>query len=259
MGCDIHIMAEVKRNGKWEINKKPIFKNPWYEKGSTSDLCKDEFQTMPEDGRSYDWFGLLANVRNGWGFAGVRTGDGFATEASPKGVPSDATDEWKELVSDWDCDMHSHSYFTAEELENIDWSQTTTKSGTIDLDTYALLRSHPNSVPESWSGLTGPKILIVDTETADAILDIDPNMPIAVDEDEVKSINAEPYNGLTEDAILESIMSGVPASEFDVKVSYEWEVTYGDWFEHKIKNIIEPLRELANEFEDARIVFGFDN
>lgn len=39
MGCDIHIIAEVKKEGQWVLN------------------------TEPPSGRSYDWFSILADVR----------------------------------------------------------------------------------------------------------------------------------------------------------------------------------------------------
>lgn len=256
MGCDIHIMAEVKRNGRWEKNQKAVFKNPWYDpKVSDWDLAKEEFISDPDSGRSYDWFSVLADVRNGYGFAGVRTGSGFNIISEPKGVPDDASPEWLEEVKQWDGDMHSKSWLSIDELESFNWDQESGKEGIISLDQYRELRSTPNACPSSWSGWSsGGNILIVNTETADMILDMDPNLPLAIDElnrDEV-------YEGKIE-SILDAIVSGTPASEFNIYVKYYWTITYREWFDWKIKTTIEPLRELANEFEDARIVFGFDN
>jgi hypothetical protein len=41
------------------------------------------------DERSYDTFAMLANVRNGRGFAGIKTSDGFPFIAEPRGLPDD--------------------------------------------------------------------------------------------------------------------------------------------------------------------------
>ena len=54
MGCDIHMMAKVQQdNGSWK-NAGEIDGN-----------------------RNYDLFAILANVRNGHGFAGIKTGGGI--------------------------------------------------------------------------------------------------------------------------------------------------------------------------------------
>lgn len=256
MGCDIHIMAEVKRNGKWEKNVKEIFGNPWHDKDNLQ--WGPELVDTPPDGRNYDWFSVLANVRNGYGFAGVRTGSGFDVISEPKGVPKDASPEWLEVVERWSVDMHSKSWLTVDELESFNWDQTSDKEGVITLKQYSELRSTPNARPNSWSGWAGGgNILIVNTKTADIILDHDSNIPIPIDElDDIDKV----YDASNIESVLDSIVSGgVPASNYDIKVKYYWKVSYRDWFKWQIKNTIEPLRELANEFEDARIVFGFDN
>lgn len=67
MGTDIHSVAQVRKDGKWLT--------------VLQDVCGD--------GRNYDTFAMLANVRNGRGFAGVKTGDGFPFIAEPRGLPDD--------------------------------------------------------------------------------------------------------------------------------------------------------------------------
>ena len=67
MGCDIHSLAQVRKNGKWVT----------------------VLQTVAGDHRNYDTFAVLADVRNGYGFAGCDTGDGFEPISEPKGFPSD--------------------------------------------------------------------------------------------------------------------------------------------------------------------------
>jgi hypothetical protein len=41
----------------------------------------------------------------------------------PRGVPEDASDGYRYVVDRWDGDGHSHSYFTLEELKNVNWSE----------------------------------------------------------------------------------------------------------------------------------------
>ena len=34
MGTDINMIAEVRRNGVWELSTAKVFKNPWYDPAS---------------------------------------------------------------------------------------------------------------------------------------------------------------------------------------------------------------------------------
>lgn len=182
MGCDIHNKCEIKRNGKWELNTDKVFPNPWYEKDSEYKWQKEEFQDEPDSSRNYDWFAILADVRNGYGFAGVSTGSGFDVIAEPRGVPEDASDEWKKEVKKWDRDMHSQSYLTIEDFDNFDWNQFTMKYGVISLNQYKELRGTSQS-PNSWSGASfGGNIITVSTDIADAIL-ADPEIRLRVEKD----------------------------------------------------------------------------
>lgn len=260
MGCDIHGFCEVKENGVWRLNTKKVFKNSYYLSDEElqerrknnpnyerSEWQINEFDEHPSDGRNYDWFAILADVRNGRGFAGISTGDGFNIISDPKGVPEDATPEWKAEVDRWDSDMHSHSYLSVEDFDNFDWNQTTKKFGVITLDEYKALRGSGKS-PDSWCGsVGGGNTVTVDEESADRILNgetvvlevYDPFAIIRGTKPEVKMVSLE--------------------SGHQIYVGYTWEVLYSEWFEYKIKGVVEPLRKLKEEFEDVRYVFGFDN
>ena len=65
-------------------------------------------------GRNYYIFSILADVRNGSGVEPINY---------PKGIPDDASTGYLYKCDQWDSDAHSHSYFTLEELLNVDWSQ----------------------------------------------------------------------------------------------------------------------------------------
>ena len=46
-------------------------------------------------------FAILAGVRNGYGFAGCDTGDGFRPIAPPRGLPGDVSPEVAEEARRW--------------------------------------------------------------------------------------------------------------------------------------------------------------
>jgi len=91
MGTDIHSIAQVMRDGQWVTVAIGI----------------------DGDQRSYNTFAMLANVRNGTGFAGCRTSTGFPVIHEPRGLPDDLeVDEdsdgvlvdKSQLVCAWDWD-----------------------------------------------------------------------------------------------------------------------------------------------------------
>lgn len=261
MGCDIHGFCEVKENGVWKLNTKKVFKNPYYL--STEEVKeiqakdpgyeilewqRDQFREHPSDTRSYDWFAILANVRNGWGFAGITTGEGFSIIDEPRGVPDDCTPEWKEQVDQWRGDMHSHSYLSVEDFDNFNWNQLTNKQGVIPLDEYKKLAG-TNQCPGSWSGgISGPNIITVDEDAAEKILR---EQSVVVDEYVI------PDRRLTRDKSKGHLVS--LESGHNIWVLYKWTILYSDWFEYKIESIVKPMRTLRKEYEEVRYVFGFDN
>ena len=256
MGCDIHGFCEVKENGVWKLNPKKVFKNPYFmsteelkerqEKNpgyEISDWKRDEFQEQPSTSRSYDWFAILADVRNGRGFAGISTGDGFAIISGPKGVPDDATEEWQKQVEEWDCDMHSQSFLTVEEFNNFDWNQTTNKQGVISLAEYKELAG-TNKCPGGWSGsISGPGIITVDEAAADKIL---AGETVVVEEYDPFAM----IRGQKPKSHMVSLESG-----HNIHVLYTWTVLYSEWFDYKIDSVVEPMRKLKEEYEDVRYVF----
>lgn len=133
MGCDIHFYVE-----KWTSSNNY---------GGPRDLSDDREQKLNEvledvptkyrwvsadnwqieDGewqidwndeyygsRNYYLFSILADVRN---IGEVEPLD------YPRGIPNDSSIGYLYKCDQWDSDAHSHSYFTLEELLNVDWSQ----------------------------------------------------------------------------------------------------------------------------------------
>ena len=125
MGTDIHMGMEKRGpDGVWHYCG-AMRENPWYGK------WRDEPRLRPVTdffGRCYDLFAILADVRNGRGFAGVKTGDGFNVIAEPKGLPGDVDLATLEALSG----DHTPSWLTLGEIEAFDWEQVTFRTGLVD-------------------------------------------------------------------------------------------------------------------------------
>jgi hypothetical protein len=127
MGCDIHFYVQKQMNcvwvsaDRWEPNK--------YADDEGEPKLAIPYEKRFYSGRNYDLFGILADVRNGRGFAGLDTGDGFVPIDDPRGLPVDVSEPVKADSDRWDGDGHSHSWFTVAELLAYDWTQTTKHRG----------------------------------------------------------------------------------------------------------------------------------
>lgn len=240
MGCDIHSVAQVKKNGVW----------------------KTVLQDVAGDHRSYDTFAMLADVRNGSGFAGVKTGGGFEPISQPKGFPDDFdvddheyhlitpgtpsgdTYDWAEpayreaRLADkasekkvWMGD-HSYSWLSLPEINAYIKRKSTEqaeKCGYVEEDEYLKLRG-TNEWPKSWCGGAGGGRTAV--------------------------FSASEYEALTK------------ADLADVKSNNDWVYVHYTWKTGVLKcgnlvQISEELGRIAEQhgvgFEDVRMVFGFDS
>lgn len=102
--------------------------------------------------RHYFLFGWLANVRNGYGFAGCDTGDAIRPLAKPRGLPeglvplAEPVTEWQYDAPEWrqfyhnggdDFGDHSHSWLTSTEiLEGSKNFSSVNKRGIISIAEY---------------------------------------------------------------------------------------------------------------------------
>lgn len=214
MGCDIHDYVEVRKNGKWEKVGK-IFPNPYHDEKKETKIYDDyEWNARliehPFHVRSYDTFAILANVRNGSGFAGCNTGNGFISFPHHRGLPADVSEgvlkkysvtvrqkgddpdesgtcDWRSAetwviggTSYWierdkivsDPDAHSASYLSLVELEAYDWQQTTKHRGIVDYKQYQEWKK--KGKPSSWSGgVWGGSIQHVSHEEMDQHIQLD--------------------------------------------------------------------------------------
>ena len=88
MGCDIHVHVEIKRAGQ----------QTW------------QHWAMPESGRHYVLFGIMAGVR----------GSQSDVLPPPRGLPDDIALPTERAVDDWAEDAHSHSWLGIEELKQVE-------------------------------------------------------------------------------------------------------------------------------------------
>lgn len=136
MGCDIHFFTERystdnNYDGPRDISEERNIKlgtllnddkvEPrWVsaDKWSYEDDGEDSYWDLSYNdrfyrGRNYSLFEILAGVR----------GDDDNAIEPPRGIPDDASLGYKTVSDRWDGDAHSHSYFTLDELLDVDWSQ----------------------------------------------------------------------------------------------------------------------------------------
>jgi len=184
MGCDIHIYPEIFKDGVWQLSE-PLNLAAWWDErildeADDYDALDEEHKSMSKEqileqykndtrvqwegpwdsnyslrGRNYNWFSILANVRNGYGFAGVDTGDSFvpihAPNEEPRGLPDDVSSDVKKLSDSWDSDGHSHSYNTLQELLDYDWDgQTRITRGIVNVENFKEFKE--KGEPSAWAG-----------------------------------------------------------------------------------------------------------
>ena len=258
MGCDIHIVAEVKENGVWRGNTDAVFPNPDYE----LKWSKDKFTVNPHEGRSYVWFAILAGIRNRHLLNPI---------SEPKGFPSDVSESSQLIEEEWGLDLHSQSYLTYTEFEKYDWSQVVLVSKTLDLHLYA----------ERFAGEIKP-IASIPGSFHQFLKENQPDRDqrkglVAIKEDTaielIRRLNSFSKLSEEERIIMEDLDEGIKLndsgeivesgginwSDLKIVVPCLAEARYDEIVESPIVHTVEPLKELGKKYEDARIVFGFDN
>jgi hypothetical protein len=170
MGTDIHMIAQRrespdhpwqtvdlayecpdcegsgKQTFKHHVTKADVVQNCYWCDGTGT--CK-RFRD-----RCYNLFAQLADVRNGTGFAGVDTGEGFLPIAPQRGLPEGCDNEEGEFGD------HSFSWLTLAELEAYDLDRVTVCRGIVDRKTYEAWDRKGS--PDNWcGGISGPDVKII--------------------------------------------------------------------------------------------------
>ena len=127
MGTDVHAVWQAKKDGKWV----------------------DVESTWDQD-RHYVLFAWLADVRNGYGFAGITTHDPIKPISKPRGTPPDFDAYKYEGDTDdapWLGD-HSFSWLTADEILAAERPGTIKRSGIV-----------PRAFYDAWDGKKSPEFV----------------------------------------------------------------------------------------------------
>jgi|SRR5882672_1565310 len=110
MGCDIHLYAEIKQDGKW-VSADKWSADPWDD--GDAQCVEIKWNDRLYNGRNYALFGVLAGVRD----------RSQLLISRPRGLPKDISLEVRKRSDDYGSDGHSHSWLTLAELLAYDWSE----------------------------------------------------------------------------------------------------------------------------------------
>lgn len=157
MGCDIHFAIQVLRDNGWESIQ-------WQD--APYNFERETWVPIPDipiapavfSGRNYDLFGILADVRNGTGFAGIVTGDEWPSIAPHRGLPEGFDPEAVTINPKYNeprwVGEHSFTWATLEELKAYDWDGTAvTHYGVVPAEYYEQLMLE-HAYPEFYCGAT---------------------------------------------------------------------------------------------------------
>lgn len=235
MGCDIHLYAEKRVNGVW------VTADEWREVPKWEEAHMERINSFYGD-RNYDLFAILADVRNGHGFAGVKTGEGFVPISDPRGIPEDCSPEYRREVESWGGDGHSHSWVTLEDIFRYDWTQTTQKQGWVNFENWARWKVYGS--PREWSGaISGRSVSRHTEEDWTAIWE-----KVAGDKNPLWQSDKD---------LLSQFYGELGGKEWPVTL-VTWQVPYYGVSGNFWKETVPRLLRLGCP-DDVRIVFFFDN
>lgn len=247
MGCDIHMFVEKRVNGEWvtadtwfdddeEYGGKSIYK--WGEGENAIDIISGPIY----HDRNYSLFSILGDVRNGSGFAGTDTGDGFVPIHPNRGLPVDVCEVIKDQSDGWDIDGHSHNWATLQELMDYDWTQKTKRRGWVSSKQY--VRFKVEGRPEEWSGsVSGGNIKHI------SHLDMDRYVRRKMGMGSKSPLTWRTYHDMKVERF------GVDAMNY---TKVEWEVDYYDVASDFLSHVVPKLWRMGHP-DDVRIVYWFDN
>lgn len=225
MGTDIHVIVQVRDGAGWRIVRHEGEGTPW------------ELYRSPVDGRNYNLFGILANVRNDYDFPPI---------AEPRGFPDDfvkpTISEMGRYEPEYEEDPnapyepgdHSFSWVTLAELDAYDWACVTVFNGVIPEAEYKEWK--PRTQPKEWSGdVSGRMVVVMDRYTYD----------------EAKKFEAWGWS----DRFAQ--LPRIPTDK-RIHVRIHWPQTAAKAVRDFYTDALPWLRSLGAP-EDVRLVFGFDS
>jgi hypothetical protein len=248
VGCDIHLYVERRVDGVW--TSCDTWTDDKYDEGEVKRKVV-EYQNSFWCGHNYNLFAILANVRNGYGFAGFPTGEGFQVISEPRGLPSDCCELIRTASDEYGVDGHSHSYHTLAQLLNFNWTQYTVQFCVINGPEFVKWNSYARGdgdMPFEYCGdVDGPGIVKVAPGELEA--KCDELLAQAKREVAHKPLSGNPwprYHELAEQKLARTY------ARFGVRQPYH-RACAAFWSE-----CIPRLLALGKP-DDVRIVFWFDN
>lgn len=239
MGTDIHLYVERFDGTQW------LSCDQWAPDEYSDTPCRTvPFGKHYYDNRNYDLFAILADVRNGRGFAGIDTGDGFVPIAEARGLPNDLSPELKAETEAY-LD-HTPSWLLVAELMQYDWTRTTNKRGVVSAAQYAewaAWRRGQGRGPEAYCGdVSGPRIR--------RIPESDMAMLVRDTEKIVRETDGVTSNGEVWKAIGKRLA--------DTYTQVSWNVPYYRAADDFLSECLPRLWRLGDP-DKVRIVFWFDS
>lgn len=167
MGCDIHLYFEKREtpDAPWRLFV-PVVHCPMHSGVDKKCWFCDGAGSAYYGARNYHLFAILGNVRNAYGFAGVKTADReFRYISDRRGVPEDVSPQLRAIANEEDFDAgwlgdHSQTHVSLAELVEFDWEQENTLGGIISAKEFI---TWDGKAPASYcGGISGPDIRVVD-------------------------------------------------------------------------------------------------
>lgn len=242
MGTDIHLYVERRVGDKWVSCDK--WEPDEYREENEPERKTVRFGNHYYSDRNYNLFGILADVRNGRGFAGVDMGDGFIPIAEPRGLPGDLSPELAVEVKHHL--EHTPTWLLLSEIMAYDWEQVSTCRGIVSAHQYAKWsgwnRGRGEAPAEYCGGISGPLIEVVP-------------------ESELKSrLTAFSAKLTATDPSIVSwkIADRVKEEMPNVYCQVSWRVPYYKAADDFLSTCVPRLWKLGKP-EDVRLVFWFDS
>lgn len=230
----------------------------------------EEVESTWEQNRHYMLFAALANVRNGFGFAGIDTGDAIPYISEPRGLPDDV--DARETDDNYWYGDHSFSWLTADEM--LEWFDNgishTKKTGVVMRSWYEAWDSATG--PECYSGWTsGPNVLVLEQDSFDAIVAI--KHAIATQ----SGGNSESFDIVLKDKLIRDHLT----ESLSDKLNERWltdknltlpqaiamldarcthvQISWTANFKEELSYFFDEVKRLKELHGDVRMVFGFDS
>jgi hypothetical protein len=116
MGTDMWIYAEYKKNGKWNLIGEIESNTDYPREGKNAQQYKPK---EIYDGRDYNLFAILADVRNPTGTS--LNNQKYDVISLPRGLPQDLSLEMTQWLKHWEDGVAWPSWLLLQEILDFDW------------------------------------------------------------------------------------------------------------------------------------------